>query len=556
MSAIPPTQRRFPFSQSRPPAQLRSPFAQPKSPFTRPKSRFSRAKSPFAHAKPFVAPAVLPPVASARRRRRLAFRALPLLPLLTLPALAQPAYPDLLNQFPYRNLGPFRAGAWVDAIAVAPKPYTFYAAVRTGGIWKTTNNGITFENVTDSIGLNSVGAVAVAPSDANAVWVGSGDNTLTRSAYYGNGVYKSADAGATWQHAGLEDTQHIARIVIHPTNPNIVWVAALGHLFSPNAQRGVFKTTDGGRTWSKVLYRTEDAGAIDLVIDPRDPNALYAALYQGMRHPWHLDDGGPESGIYKTTDGGAHWTKLAGGLPSGTIGRIGLDICLKHPDTVYAVMDNFNPLPANVVRPGRGGRGPTGPQLIGGEVYRTDDAGVTWRRTSVEGEDVSRKAGYSFNQIRVDPSNPDRIYVTGSNMIASRDSGHTWTGLNGGGRGRGGGDFVVFRTTFGDFRTLWIDPADPNHMLAGSDGGVSVSYDGGRTADHLFNIKSGEVYAIGLDNVEPYNIYAGLQDHENWKGPVNGPNGEVGIEDWVTTGIGDGMYNEPDSTGRYLYNTQ
>jgi photosystem II stability/assembly factor-like uncharacterized protein len=485
----------------------------------------------------------------------------------------QPTYSDLLNQFPYRNLGPFRAGAWVDSIAVASSlhatfvsgawsstlmlsSYTFYAAVRTGGVWKTTDNGITFQNVTDSAGLNSIGAVAVAPSDANTVWVGSGDNTLTRSAYYGNGMYKSTDAGATWQHVGLEDTQHIARIVIHPKNPDIVWVAALGHLFSPNSERGVFKTTDGGRTWNKVLYRGEDTGAIDLTIDPRDPNVLYAALYQGMRHPWHLDDGGPESGIYKTTDGGANWTKLTNGLPSGTIGRIGLDICLKHPDTVYAVMDNFNARPANEAQAGRGGRGGRGPQLIGGEVYRTDDAGRSWRRTSAEGVDVSRKAGYSFNQIRVDPVNPDRIYVTGSNMIASRDAGKTWTGMNGGGRGRGGEDFVVFRSAFGDFRTLWIDPDDPDHMLAGSDGGVFVSYNGGRTADHLFNIKSGEVYAIGLDNAQPYNIYAGLQDHENWKGPVNGPNGEVGIEDWVTTGIGDGMYNEPDSTGRYLYNTQ
>ena len=164
-------------------------------------------------------------------------------------------------------------------------------------------------------------------------------------------MYKSADAGATWQHVGLEDTQHIARIVIHPTNPNIVWVAALGHLFSPNAERGVFKTTDGGHTWKKVLYRTEDTGAIDLIIDPRDPNVLYAALYQGMRHPWHLDDGGVESGIYKTTDGGATWNKLTNGLPGGAVGRIGLDICLTHPDTVYAVMDNFN------CASGAGGRG-------------------------------------------------------------------------------------------------------------------------------------------------------------------------------------------------------
>ena len=421
--------------------------------------------------------------------------------------------------------------------------------MRTGGVWKTTNNGVTFENVTDSAGINSVGAVAVAPSDANVVWVGSGDNSITRSAYYGNGIYKSMDAGKSWKNMGLADTQHFSRIVIHPGNPDMVYAAALGHLFSSNAERGVFKSSDGGRTWTKSLYRNDHTGAVDLVMDPRDPNVLYAAMYDGARHPWHLDDGGPESGIYKTTDGGANWTKLANGLPAGTIGRIGIDICRTHPDTIYAVMDNFNSMtrPAGTGRGGRGGG--VGP--IGGEVYRTDDGGRTWHRTSAEGEDVSRKAGYSFNQITVDPNDPERAFITGSNMISSRDGGKTWAGLGAYGRGD-----LVFRGTFGDFRSLWIDPLDSEHMIATSDGGVSISYDGGRTADHMFNIKAGEVYAIGVDNAQPYNLYAGLQDHENWKGPVNGPSGRVGIEDWVTTGIGDGMYNVVDPNGRYLYNTQ
>ena len=467
-------------------------------------------------------------------------------------AFAQPSYTDLLNEIPYRNLGPFRAGAWAIGVAVPTNPaiahaHTFYAAVRTGGVWKTTDNGVTFENITDSEGINSVGAIAVAPSDANIVWVGTGDNSITRSAYYGNGIYKSADAGKTWKKMGLEDTQHFSRIVIDPANPDIVYAAALGHLFSVNAERGVFKSTDGGRTWTKSLFRNDHTGAVDLVMDPRNSKVLYAALYDGMRHPWHLDDGGPESGIYKTTDGGATWNKLSAGLPSGPLGRIGIDICRTHPDTIYAVVDNFNTMNRPAGRGGRGG----GPGAIGGQVYRTDDGGQSWRRTSAEGEDVSRKAGYSFNQIFVDPNDPERAFITGSNMISTRDGGKTWAGLGQYGRGD-----LVFRGTFGDFRSLWIDPLDSLHMIATSDGGVSISYDGGRTADHMFNIKAGEVYAIGVDNEQPYNLYAGLQDHENWKGPINGPSGRVGIEDWVTTGVGDGMYNVPDPAGRWLYNTQ
>ncbi len=460
--------------------------------------------------------------------------------LLLIVNLPAQTLPDLLNSFPYRNLGPFRAGAWVVDIAVPEAParahrYTFYAAARTGGVWKTSNNGTTFEPITDSIGLSSIGAIAVAPSNADVIWVGSGDNSVTRSALPGSGVYRSTDGGKTWTNAGLRDTQHIARIRIHPTNSDIAWVAAIGHLFSANQERGIFKTTDGGRTWKKVLFVNENTGAIDLALDRRDPNVLYAAMYEYKRYPWRLEDGGPGSGIFKTIDGGSTWQRLEGGLPQGKLGRIGLDICRSRPDVLYAVVDNFNP-GANQ-RP------------IGGEVYRTDDAGRTWRKTSAATDDVSRKAGYSFNQIRVDPNNPDRIYITGSNLIASTDSGKTWAGL-------GRGFERPFRGAFGDFRSLWIDPEDSGRMLAASDGGVFISYDGGKTCDHFANLQLGEVYALGVDMDQPYHIYAGLQDHENWRGPVNGPSRSVGIEDWVTTGIGDGMYNEPDPNGRWLYNTQ
>jgi photosystem II stability/assembly factor-like uncharacterized protein len=458
-------------------------------------------------------------------------------------ASAQSFNESLLNGLTWRNLGPFRAGAWTVAVAVPETPAkahrsTIYAALRTGGVWKSINGGVTFEPVFDAQSIYSMGAIAVAPSDENVVWAGTGDNSATRSAYWGDGVYKSTDGAKTWQHMGLEDTQHIARIVIHPSDTNIVYVAALGHLATPNAERGVFKTTDGGKTWKKVLYVGDRVGAVDLVRDPRNPEVLYAATYEHQRLAWVINDGGSGTGLYKTTDGGAHWQELTNGLPKGPMGRIGLDICRSKPGTLWAVYDNHN------LRPGQ-----TNPMnTINGQVYRTDDAGATWRRVNPDNVDVSGKAGYSFNQIAVDPNNPDRVWITGSSFNHTEDGGKSWGG-------RGGPR--PFGRAFGDFRSLWIDPENSDRMIATSDGGVFQSFDGGRTALHAMTVKGGEVYALGTDMESPYNIYAGLQDHESWKGPSNGWTGSVGIDDWVTVGIGDGMYNQADpSDSRWVYNTQ
>src|ERR1035437_4644764 len=398
--------------------------------------------------------------------------------------------------------------------------------------------------------IASVGTVAVAPSDANLVWVGTGDNSLTRSAYYGDGVYKSTDGGTTWAHMGLRDSQNVASIVIHPTNPDIVWIAALGHLSSPNQERGVFQTTDGGKTWKKQLYVNDTTGAVDLVVDRRDPNVLYAAMYDAIRYPWYIVEARPGGGLFKTTDGGAHWNKVSNGLPQGNPGRIGIDICRTNPDTMYAVIDNFTLRPGMTAPAQPAFAGPSA--FIGGEVYRTDDSGATWRRVSAEGEDVSKKAGYSFNQLRVDPNNRERLLITGSNLIASEDGGKTWAGLGQGGGGRG----YPFQSTFGDFRSLWIDFEDSDHMVSTSDGGVTVSYDGGRTTDHFLNLRLGEVYALGVDMEKPYRVFEGLQDHESWMGPSNGWSGRINIDDWSHVGTGDGMYNVADPTGRWLYNTQ
>jgi photosystem II stability/assembly factor-like uncharacterized protein len=461
--------------------------------------------------------------------------------------------------FQYRNLGPFRAGAWVSDIAVPETPmethlYTFYVAARSGGVWKTTNNGTTFEPVFDNQNVISIGSIAVAPSNANIVWVGTGDASCARSAYWGDGVYKSTDGAKTWQHLGLADTHHIARVIIHPTNPDTVYVAAMGHLFSTNEERGVFKTTDGGKTWKKVLYVNGTTGAVDLVINRRDDNTLYAATYECRRFPWRLLDGGPGSAIYKTTDGGNAWKKLESGLPNGALGRIGLDICQKNPSVVYAVIDNRNPRPATEeeIRQARERGIEFRQPMIGGEVYRSDDGGATWRKMNSARDDVSRKTGYAFNQLRVDPNNPDRIFITGSSLISSDDGGKTWAGLGGGPQSP-----RPFRRAFGDFRTFWIDPQNSNRMMAGSDGGVFISYDGGNTCDHLANLPLGEVYALTVDMEDPYNIYAGLQDHESWKGPSNGWSGSIGLADWVTVGTGDGMYNQVDPTdSRWVFNTQ
>jgi photosystem II stability/assembly factor-like uncharacterized protein len=456
----------------------------------------------------------------------------------------------LLNALPMRNIGAFRTGAWVTAIDVPESPahdhlYTIYAASRSGGLWKTTNGGITWNNVTDDVGLEATGAVAIAPSDPNTVWVGGGDQANARSSISGKGVFKSTDAGKTWAFMGLPDSHHIARIVIHPTRPDVVYVAAIGHLFSKNEERGVFRTMDGGRTWTKVLYLDDGVGAIDLVINRKTPTQLFAAMYDKDRKPWQIIESGPKSGLYRTDDAGENWTKLTGGLPTGKIGRIGVDIYQKNPLILYALLENQN---SRAGPPqGRGGDvsaiAPLAQGIIGNELYRTDDGGKTWRKVT-DVNVAGGKAPYSFNQIRIDPHRDQTVIVTSDSMYISRDGGKTWAQ-----------DF--FRGAFGDFRCMWWDTEDEQRIILGSDGGVQMSNDGGRTSDYAPNLRVGEVYAVGVDMDDPYNVYGGLQDHDSWKGPSNGPTGRISLENWVTVGPGDGMYNVVDPTdSRWVYNTR
>ncbi|HEY5499310.1 MAG TPA: hypothetical protein VIK20_02875, partial [Bacteroidales bacterium] len=293
----------------------------------------------------------------------------------------------MLAKFEFRNLGAYRAGAWVSAIAVPENPgekykYTFFLAGRNGGVWKTLNNGTTFYPVFDKYGVTTIGAIAVAPSNPDVVWVGTGESYNARSSFAGNGIYKSMDGGETFTNMGLKDSHHIAKIIVDPKNADIVYVASMGHLYSTNAERGVFKTTDGGKTWEKVLYIDDKTGVIDIIMDPSNPMILYASAYEKTRYPWHFEAGGKGSAVYKTTDGGKNWSKTLNGLPDGELGRIGLAISRSSPKIVYAVVENLNPKDPTKELKTEGmmntSRDNYYDQLKGGEVYRSDNAGQSW----------------------------------------------------------------------------------------------------------------------------------------------------------------------------------
>jgi photosystem II stability/assembly factor-like uncharacterized protein len=412
-----------------------------------------------------------------------------------------------IKHLQWRSIGPAIMGGRIDDFAVVEgNASTFYVGAATGGVWKTTNNGTTFEPLFDDQGSTSIGDICIAPSDPNIIWVGTGEPNNRQSSSWGDGVYRSFDGGKTWQNMGLKDSKHIGRIVIDPRDPNIVYVAAVGHLWGPNHERGVYKTTDAGKTWAQSLFVNDDTGVIDIAMDPRSPGTLYAAAYQRRRTPWGFNGGGPGSGIYRTIDGGASWSRLTKDLPEGNTGRIGLDIYRGNPNIVYAIIENAK-----------------------GGVFRSEDRGSTWKKMS----DVDSRPMY-YSQIRIDPSNDQRIWQCAANMFTSEDGGKTWV------------QNVVTRI-HGDYHGLWIDPSNSNHMLAGSDGGIHQSYDRGRTWDYINTIPLGQFYEVSLDNQKPYMVYGGLQDNGSWAGP-SGTLTVEGItnDDWVRTGGGDGFYSVVD----------
>ena len=406
------------------------------------------------------------------------------------------------------------------AVAVRGNARRIYAGYATGGVWKTDDNGGSWQSIFEQMPSTSIGDLAVAPSNPDVVWVGTGEANIFRASMPGVGLYKSTDAGLTWQHVGLTDTQTIARIVVHPTNPDVVYVAASGHEWTDNVERGVYKTTDGGQTWARVLDKSPRTGAIDLVMDPRDSNTLYAAMWQRIRRKWsdpRVEPGYRESGLYKTTDAGQTWTEIDDGLPAAEFrGRIGIDISRSNPNVLYALVDNYEigRMPAPGERDPYNRLMPTGKGFIkGADVYRSDDAGKTWHETSRFDDETrayldnhSGTYGWVFGQIRVDPAQPNVVYTLGLGLNVSRDGGRTFTRISG---------------THGDHHGLWIDPTNSSVLYSANDGGVYLSTDGGRAWTFAVAAHTTQFYDVELDTAQPAHAYGSIQDIGSMRGAID-----------------------------------
>jgi len=413
----------------------------------------------------------------------------------------------------WRFIGPFDVGGRCTDIAV-PKGSrnVIYIASATGGLWKTTNTGVTWEPLFDDMPTQSIGDIAVAESDPNIVWVGTGEANIFRASEAGIGVFKSTDAGKTWAHMGLDGTYTIGRIVIHPANPDIVYVAATGHEWTYNPERGVFKTTDGGRTWQKVLYISEQVGVNDLVMDPADPETLYAATWNRTRRRWSDPVPGGGKGLMKTTDGGRTWEPINNGLPDlQYVGRIGIDLCRTKPNVIYAYIDDHTPgrepQPGELDSYGR----PRQRGIIGAEVYRSDDKGKTWQKMTPSTpyyETFGGTYGWVFSQIRVDPNDPNTVYIMGLGLAKSTDGGKTFTN-------------VYYENLHGDHHGLWIDPSDSNYLINVNDGGANVSYDGGKSwRDFHDGIPATQFYNVAYDFQSPFWVYGSVQDQGTFRGQI------------------------------------
>ncbi len=431
--------------------------------------------------------------------------------LTALNVAAQQLDPSLYSGLRWRMLGPFRAGRVNAVSGVAGQPNTFYFGSVGGGVWKSLNSGRTWTPIFDSTNVASIGAIGVAPSNPDVIYVGTGEADMRDSIAFGNGVYKSTDAGKTWKHLGLEDTKQIGRIIVDPKNPNTVFVAALGNVYAPNPDRGVYRSRDGGATWQKVLFKNEDVGAIDLAFDPLDPKIVYASLWNVRRPPWFIytPANGPGGGIFKSVDGGSTWKEISAGIPLEGRGHIGISVAPANRNRLYAVVDAKD-----------------------GGVFSSNDAGATWTRLSSDKRLWDR--GWYFEKVTVDPKNADVVYVMNTSMYRSTDAGKTWTPI----KGAPGGD---------DYHQLWIDPDDPKRMIVASDQGAIVTVDGAATWSSWYNQPTAQIYHVAADFRFPYWITGAQQDSGAVGTPSRSNHSEISNRDWegLCAG-GEAGYTAPD----------
>ena len=430
---------------------------------------------------------------------------------------------DDMRSFRPRQIGPAVTGGRIHDVEAYPHdPSTIFVATASGGLWKSTNRGISWTNVFDTMAVSTFGDVALAPSDPAIIYAGTGEQQNRQSSSYGNGVYRSDDGGESWRHLGLVETRHIGRVRVHPTDPDVAYVAALGNLWKESEERGVYRTTDGGESWDHVLAIDAWTGAVDLVINPDDPDELYAAAYQRMRKPWGFNGGGPGGGIYKTADGGDSWTRLTGGLPTGDLGRIGIAISQSNPLVLNALVEHA----ANEIQ----------------GTYRTENGGMTWERVN----ELNIRPMY-YSHVFIDPNDEDRVFTLATRSYVSDDGGRSFRQI------------AVAPTydvgVHADHHSLWIDPNDPEHLYLAGDAGMHESYDGGATFRKMNNFPIAQFYAIGVDMRDPYWVYGGLQDNHSFMGPSR-TRRWIGIvnDDWMQNGFGDGMYWQVDpSDARFAY---
>jgi len=473
------------------------------------------------------------PISSARRRAvspraattRIRVRAAALLACVAIlsggapgAAVAQSAaaLEEALSALSWRSIGPADMGGRTTDIAAIPgDPSIVYFATASGGLWKTVNGGTTWRSLFEEGGTFSLGAIALAPSDASVVYLGTGEGNPRNSTSIGDGVYVSTDAGETWSHAGLGESERISRIVVHPRRPEVVYVGAMGHLWGPSETRGVYRSSDGGDTWERVLYVDENTGVADLALDASNPRILFAAMWDFRRRPWHFRSGGPGSGLYRSKDGGASWERLTdpaldNGLPAGTLGRVGVKVAPSDPDVVYAIIESE----------------------ADGVLWRSDDGGDTWAEVSDSRQIGSRPFYYS--DIRVDPTDANTLYALASGLYKSVDGGREWDRIAG--------------NIHGDHHALWIDPTDPDRLVNGNDGGFHFSHDGGETWEFVNTVPLAQFYQIAVDDRTPYTVCGGLQDNDVWCGPSATRNVAGILQNYwhEIVGPGDGTYVQVD----------